>query len=94
LGLELELEMLLLVVEMQTGMPNRAQQQQQQQRPLRRLLLVPQSPQDQLEHLGRRQTAQQQTAQPPLVLVLVLLPLPLSKVMSSIYLPSALEAKQ
>jgi hypothetical protein len=90
--LGLELEMLLLVVEMQTGMPNRALLQLQ--RPLRRLLLVPPSPQDQLEHLGHRQIAQQQTAQPPLVLVLVLLPLPLSKVMSSIYLPSALEAKQ
>jgi hypothetical protein len=92
LGLELELELeleMLLLAEMQTGMPNRAQQQ----RPLRRLLLVPPSPQDQLEHLGHRQIAQQQTAQPPLVL-LVLLPLPLSKVMSSIYLPSALEAKQ
>jgi hypothetical protein len=80
LELELELEMLLLLVEMQTEMPNRALLQQ---RPLRRVLLVPPSPQDQLEHPDHRQTAQQ-TAQPPLVLVLVLLPLPLSKVMSSI----------
>jgi hypothetical protein len=81
LELELELEMLLLLVEMQTEMPNRALQQQE--RPLRRVLLVPPSPQDQLEHLDHRQTVQQ-TAQPPLALVLVLLPLPLSKVMSSI----------